>query len=488
VPPANHVTQVSAPRQSPASPRRRIGTAGRLASLHAFVLAVILAAVVVGSYVNLTNSYASVARDSLTARAANFQTAAEQRVAGIDLHSFAVHYVRTTGVPPGDTLILVTADGRVTAVGSDAARLAAAAPVAAALPVPTATVFTTTSVAGVPEAVLIVPLTIGAKPVASLVLATSIAVDTAARARVLHLAIVEALIAWVAGSLSAFLVLRRLLRTVGRITTTADRISEGRLDERLGDQGTDDEVGQLADSFDAMLDKLGAAASAQRQMLADISHQMRTPLTVVRGHLEVLELTGLDDPAATAETVHLVVDELDHMRQLVDRLLLLGRAMEPDRLRPEPIDLRSFVGDLFETCRVIAPRAWELGPVADAILVGDEAMLRGAILNLVDNAIRATAESGTIELSAAAVDGSNIAITVADSGPGIPAAQRAAVLERFARPGARDADGSGLGLSIVRAVSVSHGGSVTIGDSAHGGAQISMLLPLAGPGRGKDAQ
>ena len=81
-----------------------------------------------------------------------------------------------------------------------------------------------------------------------------------------------------------------------------------------------------------------------------------------------------------------------------------------DRLRG--LGAETFVGDLFETCRVIAPRTWELGPVADAILVGDEAMLRGAILNLVDNAIRATAESGTIELSAAAVDGSNIAITV----------------------------------------------------------------------------
>ena len=116
--------------------------------------------------------------------------------------------------------------------------------------------------------------------------------------RILGVSVLEALIALAAGVTSAFLLLRRLLRTIGRITTTADVIGQGSLDERLGDQGTRDEVGDLARTFDAMLDRVDTSMRSQRRLLSDVSHQLRTPVTVARGHLEVLS-RGPDRAEAT---------------------------------------------------------------------------------------------------------------------------------------------------------------------------------------------
>jgi signal transduction histidine kinase len=230
-----------------------------------------------------------------------------------------------------------------------------------------------------------------------------------------------------------------------------------------------------------MIDRIDAAMTAQRRLLSDVSHQLRTPLTVARGHLEVLQRTGeIADPQAVDETVELVIDELEHMRSLVERLLLLGRAIEPDFLAPELIDARSFFADIYYACQVLAPRHWSLIPVPDVVLNADAAKLRGAVLNLVDNAVKVTAADDSIELSALydAAHGT-FTFAVEDSGPGIPAAQREAVLARFARPGARDEDGSGLGLAIVRAVAQAHGGHVTVGESRFGGARVAIVLPAA---------
>ena len=184
-------------------------------------------------------------------------------------------------------------------------------------------------------------------------------------------------------------------------------------------------------------------------------------------------------PEEEAETLALVVEELDHMRSLVERLLLLGHALEPDFLDPQPIDLRSFVLDIAEAARVLAERRWGVGNVPDIVIHADPAKLRGAVLNLVDNAVKITSNTDSIRISAELREGGRIlAVTVEDSGPGIPPDQRTAVLGRFQRPGASDTRGAGLGLAIVAAVAHSHGGEVEIGESALGGAQISILLPI----------
>ncbi len=245
---------------------------------------------------------------------------------------------------------------------------------------PARTVSKEIDVTGTPNEIVVAPLVIGGQTVGAFFAAMDLSSQETQRVKVFRWSLAEAAIALLAGVASAYLLLRRLLRTVGRITVAAEEIGSGSLDRRLGDQGSDDEVGALAQTFDAMLDRIDAAMTAQRRLLSDVSHQLRTPLTVARGHLEVLQRTGeVADPAAVDETVSLVVDELEHMRSLVERLLLLGHALEPDFLAPDLIDARSFFADLFAGCQVLASREWSLLPVPDVVVRADEAKLRGAV-------------------------------------------------------------------------------------------------------------
>jgi signal transduction histidine kinase len=333
---------------------------------------------------------------------------------------------------------------------------------------------------------LVVPLQDGGTVIGTFLVIADETRSAAERERVLRLALGEALVALLAGSAAGYLLLRRLLGTVGRITRTAAGLGRGEMDGRLGDQTRADEVGELAATFDDMADRVAAAMDAQRRLLADVSHQLRTPLTVARGHLEVLQRTGREDPVEVDQTVSLVVDELDHMRRLVERLLLLGAAMEPDFLEPEPIELRSLLADVQESSRVLGDRRWLVDDVPELVIVGDPGKLRGALLNLTDNATRATAVGGIVEIGAGRLSDGGVELHVADDGPGIPSAQRLAAMERFRRPGGADRGSGGLGLSIVKAVAEAHGGTMEIGESCYGGCLVRIVLPagVVHPGRG----
>ena len=459
--------------------RRRFGTATRLAAFHALVLVIVLGAVVFLLVRQFTSSYQSVAARALAGEMKAYTTAASSAVRTTDLKTFTVGYLQSRALPAG-TALVVSFPGNQVVVTPDATRLLDDPRLAAWLRVaPAASITKATDVGGTPTEVLVAPLVVEGQRAGTFLAATDLSAQESQRARVLRLSIAEAGIALLAGVASAYLLLRRLLHTIGRITRAAGQIGSGALNRRLGDQGSDDEVGQLAATFDSMIGRIDAAMTAQRRLLSDVSHQLRTPLTVARGHLEVLEHTGeINDPAAVSETVALVVDELEHMRSLVERLLLLGRAMEPDFLAIDLIDARDFVAEVFDAAQVLAPRRWSVRDVPDVVVGADAAKLRGALLNLIDNAVKATEPGDRIEISCS-IDGADqsIVFAVEDSGPGIPEHQRAAVLARFARPGARDEDGSGLGLAIVRAVADAHGGHVTVGESELGGARIAIVLP-----------
>ncbi len=476
-PPWQPPADASAPGPPPRR-RWRPGSAARLATLHAIVLAAILGASVIALVRNYRTGNQEIVARELAAELRSFREAAVGRSPRTDLQAFAEAYLRTHAVAAGEAMIIAV-PGRGT-VGSPDAGVALADPhVREALEHPPGTTHIgPATVAGRHVELLVAPLVEGRQVVGTLVGTADLSIFASEQTRITVVSLIEAAIALIAGVTSAFLLLRRLLRTVGRITTTADNIGQGRLEERLGDQGTDDEVGQLASSFDAMLDRVEGAVGAQRRLLSDVSHQLRTPLTVARGHLEVLVRTDLGDAAATQETVELVLDELDHMRGLVDRLSQLGQAMEPDSLTVDAVDLRGFLSDVHDACRVLAPRDWRFGPVPDLVVDLDVAKFRGALLNLVQNAVNATTDTDTIELSAGVDPHRRLRVAVDDSGPGIPPEQRVAALDRFARPGAREAGGSGLGLAIARAVAGAHDGFVDIGTSRLGGARVSLIVPL----------
>jgi two-component system, OmpR family, sensor kinase len=456
-------------------------TAGRLAALHALVLAIVLGAVAFALVENFSRSYQAVAERSLAAELHSFQHAAAARPPGQDLFAFTKTYLSEHTLPTGEIVVVaVPGDGIVGSAGSvDLTRLPQVQSLL--LTAPSQSAVSRIVLDGHPSLMVAAPVLVDGRPAATFVATTDVSSLDQERSRLLMLSLIGAAIALGTAVISAFLLLRRLLREVGGITQAADDISRGDLHRRLGDRSgrlhqADDEVGQLARSFDTMLDHLDTAVTAQRRLLSDVSHQLRTPLTVARGQLEVLGRTDVSNPAAVAATIDLVVDELEHMRTLVDRLLQLGRAMEPESLILEAVDVRAFTTDLFEASRVIAPRTWTLAAIPDLVVVADPTKLRGALLNLVENAIKATQPGDTIALRVTAVPGT-VSFSVEDSGPGIPVTARSAVLTRFARPGSRDAGGTGLGLAIVKAVADAHGGRVDVSDSGLGGAKVSITLP-----------
>jgi two-component system, OmpR family, sensor kinase len=282
--------------------------------------------------------------------------------------------------------------------------------------------------------------------------------------------------------LLALMLSRRALAPIARLTAAARDIGRTRdPSRRVPVPDTDDEVAELARTLDDMLQSLessraetAAMLSRQRQFVADASHELRTPLTSVLANLELLAdvLDGERGEAARS-----ALRSSQRMRRLVGDLLLLARADAKRQLPREPTD----VG------RVLVEAAAELEPVADGhelTVDADEAVVQGTrdelhrlALNLMENAIRHTPGGTHVNARVAASNG-EVLLTVEDDGPGVPAELRERIFERFVRGVGDRGSSSGLGLSIVRAVAESHGGSVTFED-AHPGARFVVRLPRA---------
>ncbi len=455
-------------------------TAIRLAALQGLILAVVLGGVAVTLVFTFSTSYQDVAARGLVTELKSFASAATLRPTNQSLETFSVVYLQTHALASGGTvLVALPHAGRVQTAGSQSLEGSSIVQAYLKNP-PKVSHVVSTTIGATPVEMAEAPLYVGPKLVGTVIATADLSAFAAERTRVLALSLLEAAIALVAATAGGYLLLRQLLRTVGRITSTADELGRSSLDQRLGDQGRDDEVGDLARTFDEMLDRIQVMMQAQRRLLADVSHQLRTPLTVARGHLEVLGRTDSGNPNAVRETIGLVVDEMSHMSEMVQRLLMLGHAMDPEFLDVQPVDLRALLGDCFAAAQMLDARQFSFGPVPDVVLLADEAKLRGAVLNLLANSVNATSEGDSIRLEASFdKSGAEISITVDDSGPGIPPGERSHVLERFSRLGDGATSGSGLGLAIVRAVSEAHDGRIEITSSQLGGARVSIILPTS---------
>jgi signal transduction histidine kinase len=283
----------------------------------------------------------------------------------------------------------------------------------------------------------------------------------------------------VLASAIAILVAGRVLAPVRQLTDTAQAITESDLTRRIPAEGSD-ELAELAATFNAMLDRLEEAFGTQKEFVADAGHELRTPITVIRGHLELLG----DDPQERKEIVELVTDELDRMARMVDELLELAQAQRPDFLRFEPVDLDVLTEELMAKAQALADRRWELEGIGTGRLTADRQRLTQALMNLLRNAADHTSEGDRIALGSALDDG-YARLWVDDCGPGVPAADRDRIFERFARGrGGRPAsDGAGLGLAIVKAVAEAHGGWVTVESEAGKGAKFGVVVPVEPPTR-----
>lgn len=264
----------------------------------------------------------------------------------------------------------------------------------------------------------------------------------------------------------------RALAPVREVREAARRISDTDLGRRIEVQGSDD-VSALAIQFNDMLDRLERAFVGQRQFLDDAGHELRTPITVVRGHLELLDAA---DPHDVDVTRDLVLDELDRMSRLVDELVLLAKAQRPDFLQLETFDVGVLVDEVLHKARGMAPRRWVLDHRAAGDIVGDPQRVTQALLQLAANAVRHGNPDGTIALGSA-FDGFEVRLWVRDDGPGVAPEDAERIFDRFSRGAGTRGEGSGLGLAIVQAIAQAHGGQAHVEDAPGGGARFVLTLP-----------
>jgi len=274
----------------------------------------------------------------------------------------------------------------------------------------------------------------------------------------------------------AWVVAGRVLAPLRVLSDTARSIGESDLTRRIPTSGTD-ELAELGRTFNAMLDRLEAAFDSQRAFVSDASHELRTPITIVRGHLELLG----DDPEERRETIALVTDELDRMSRFVDDLLLLARAERDDFLRVGEVELGALTDELAEKASALGKRSWRVSDRGEAVLIADRQRLTQAMMGLAQNAVQHTHEGAVIELGSAR-NGHEARVWVRDSGPGIAPRDQERVFERFARASARArrSEGAGLGLAIVRAIAEAHGGRVELESRLGHGSTFTLVLPLEG--------
>ena len=277
------------------------------------------------------------------------------------------------------------------------------------------------------------------------------------------------------GSLFTWRGAQRVITPMADVTRTAREITETDLSRRIPVQG-DDEVAQLARTFNEMLGRLESAFAAQRRFLDDASHELRTPITIVRGHLELMG----DDPDERRETRELVMDELDRMSRLVDDVLTLAKAERPDFLALETVDVGAFTREVHAKATAIGERDWRRGAVGRGVIVADRQRLTQALVQLAQNAVQHTADGAVISLSSSVEDG-RARFAVRDSGPGVPDADRERIFDRFERATAARREGAGLGLAIVRAIAEAHGGQVLLGSRPGEGATFTIEVPVDPP-------
>jgi two-component system, OmpR family, sensor kinase len=268
----------------------------------------------------------------------------------------------------------------------------------------------------------------------------------------------------------------RLLAPLRTLRETADEINDNDLALRLPETGNDD-ITALTRTFNRMLDRLEDAFVGQRQFLDDAGHELKTPLTVLRGHLELLDVGSPDEVAATRE---LLLDETDRMSRLVGELILLAKSDRPDFVTRRPVDLTGLTVDTLAKARGLADRTWTLDETASVTVPVDEQRLTQALLQLCDNAVKHTSAGDVVALGSS-YDGTTARLWVRDSGPGVAPEDREQIFERFGRSAAPETDeGFGLGLSIVRAIAHAHGGSVSLEDEQPHGARFVISLPIPG--------
>ena len=321
----------------------------------------------------------------------------------------------------------------------------------------------------------------GGKPIVIAHIAQRLDIIERETRRALTILTWAAIVACVAVVIASLFIARSLVDPVVRLTGAMEEIGSEKLDRRLRWK-RDDEIGRLAATFDAMLDRLQGAFARERQFISDASHEFKTPLTVINANAQLIRRWGDRDPVVRAESLDAIVDESGRLAEMVGGMLTLAKADSGDQIPKEPLALNPLVADVVAHARERAANSGlELRAELETngpYVLGDAPLIRQLVTNLVDNAVKFT-ERGEIVVSVQHADGV-ARIAVSDTGVGIGAEAAERLFDRFFRGDpshSRAIAGTGLGLAIVRSIARVHGGTVTAAARPEGGSVFTVALP-----------
>lgn len=283
---------------------------------------------------------------------------------------------------------------------------------------------------------------------------------------------------------ASWLVAGRTLEPIRRLQTTAQQISETDVSGRIEVTGND-EFAELTVTINEMLDRLEGALKAQRQLLDDVGHELRTPVTIVSGHLELMDP---QDPEDVKQSRDIAMDELSRMSLLINDLVTLAKSNRTDFVQPIPTEVGTLLDEILDKSRGLGKRQWRVDYRAEATVKLDPVRITQAMLQLCANAVKFSASDTRISLGNEVLrdpDGSTtLRWWVSDAGVGIAPEDRERIFERFGRgKNSVRSDGSGLGLNIVSAIAHSHGGEVWVDSEQHKGSTFYIDIPLTTGGQ-----
>jgi len=292
--------------------------------------------------------------------------------------------------------------------------------------------------------------------------------------------------ALVVASLGGLFLANKALKPVDEITKTARMITSRSLNQRIKLRKTKDEIGRLAETFNDMISRLGGSFNQIRQFTADASHELKTPLTILKGEIEV-GLRRRRYPEEYRKIMNSNLEEVNHMSQIVDDLLFLSKADTGEiHLQRHRINLTKLVSEVYAQAKMIATTKHinvHMSNDVDGAVIGDRLKLRALLLNLVDNGVKYTPEGGEMRITLER-DDSRFKLQVMDNGIGISAEDQPHIFDRFFRVDkarSREAGGSGLGLSICKWIAQAHGGEISVDSEIGKGSVFTVTLPLAPP-------
>ena len=281
--------------------------------------------------------------------------------------------------------------------------------------------------------------------------------------------------------LTGFLLSRRTLKPIDSLTNTARRISSSDLSRRVEVGPADDELSRLAETFNEMIERLQTSFEKQNRFVSDASHELRTPIAVIKGYADLIDQWAKDDPQILEESVAAIRKEANGMTALVEQLLFLARG-DSENLKPKKENFPAFglLHEIVEESRLVAPnRCFEETVSENLQVYADRKLLKQALRALINNAVKYTPGKGTIQL-AASDDSDGVKMYVTDTGIGIPENELPKIFDRFYRVDedrSREKGGSGLGLSIVKGIVDAHGGNITVESEKGKGTSVSIYLP-----------